>query len=281
MPVTLPAEVLFQYRRFSLYNSPFVAHDRGCAIDLYPDGKAAPAPVSGEVVDVKRVRAPPKPYAATHDHLVLVDAGEYLARVLHVDPVVEPGDEVGVGDPLGELVRAGFFAPWVPNHLHLEFRRNEANPYRASGSLPIDVAVAVEPLAWDGTGSVVETGDTWARLDEPAHPAPGDRFVGLAHGTGDGESAGVVDGGLPHYDRGGTIAGTADRVALCGTEVGAASGRTVDWHDVEVRANGRPVTGVALFCARDRFGLKLVGDDVDLAVGTDVTVEFVCRSSTR
>ncbi|MCU4799907.1 hypothetical protein OB920_05945 [Halobacteria archaeon HArc-gm2] len=279
-PVTLHAEVLDQYRRFSLYNSPFVAHDDGRAIDLYPEGETAPSPVAGEVVDVKRVRAPSKAYAAEHDWLVLVDTGEYVARILHVEPTVEPGDSVGFGDPLGRLVRAGFFAPWVPNHVHLEFRDSGMDPYRASGSERLTVAVDVEPLPWDGTGTVVETGDTWARLDEPAHPASGERFVGLANGFGAGSDAGVLDGGLPHYDGGGLLFGDdGSRVAVAGTEVGTARGRNVHWNDVDVLANGDPVTGIALFCARDSFGVKLVGEAVDLTVGEAVTVSVVDHSS--
>ncbi len=285
MAVSLGSDLLTQYRRFSLYNSPFVAHDRGCAVDLYPDGDRAPSPVAGEVLDSREVRAPPKPYAAEHDYLVLVDTGEHVARLLHVDPAVEPGDSVAVGDPLGDLVRAGFFAPWVPNHIHLGFRPPEADPYRASGSLPLSVDVDVRPLPWDGTGTVVETGETWARLDAPAHPSPGDGFVGL-----DGGGA-VLDGGFPHYDGGGLLGRPVDTVTadghtdgdertdrdgrdatVTGAAVGTAAGRTVTWHDCTVRANGRPVTGLALFCARDRFGVKLVGETVDLAVGESVTV---------
>ena len=280
MPVTLSRDALFQYRRFSLYNSPFVAHDEGRAIDLYPDGETAPSPVAGEVLDAKRVRAPPKEYAAEHDWLLLVDAGEYVARILHVDPAVEPGDTVAVGDTLGKLVRAGFFAPWVPNHVHLELRDRDANPHRASGSEALALDVAVEPLAWDGTGTVIETGETWARLDAPAHPAPGDRFVGLANGVVDGggmDGSGVLDGGLPHYDGGGLLFGEGGPVVVAGSEVGTASGQNVDWHDVEVLANDEPVTGIALFCARDEFGVKLVGEGVDLSEGTDVRVSIETR----
>lgn len=271
MAVTIPRDVLFQYYRFSLYNSPFDAHDEGCAIDLYPDGERAPSPVAGEVLDTKAVRAPPKAYAAEHDHLILVDTGDTVARLLHVDPAVEPGETVAVGDDLGELVRAGFFAPWVPNHVHLGFRPPDANPYRASGSLPVDVAVDVTPLSWDGTGTVVDGGETWVRLDEPAHPAPGECFAGIGNDVGG--DTGVLDGGLPHYSGGGLLAGDGtDEAAIAGTRVGTADGRTVAWDDLSVHANGEPVTGVALFCGRERFGAKLVGEGIDLAVGDEVRV---------
>jgi len=272
MAVTLPRDVLARYYRFSLYNSPFDAHDEGCAIDLYPEGERAPSPVAGEVLDTKTVRAPPKAYAAEHDHLVLIDTGEHVARLLHVDPRVEPGDSVAVGDELGDLVRAGFFAPWVPNHVHLGFRDPDANPYRASGSLPVDVAVDVAAVPWDGTGTVVAAGETWARLDAPEHPAPGERFAGVANDVG-GEESGVLDGGLPHYDGGGLLGGSGcERAALAGRRVGTADGRTVAWDDVTVLANGEPVTGIALFCDRKRAGVKLVGRDIDLDVGDAVRV---------
>jgi len=270
MTVTLGPDVLDRYRRFSLYNSPFAAHDRGCAIDLYPESGHAPSPVAGEVLDIRQVRAPSKPYAAEHDYLLLVDTGEYVARLLHVQPTVNPGERVAAGDPLGDLVRAGFFAPWVPNHIHLGFRPPDANLYRAAGSLPLAVDVDLRPLAWDGTGTVVEAGETWARLDAPANPDPG-TFAGL------GSEGAVVDGGFPHYDGGGLLAtdgGVCDSgtVDIAGTTVGAVSGRTVAWHDCTVRANGDPVTGLALFCARDGFGVKLVGESLSLAAGEPVTV---------
>jgi len=303
MAVTLPERILSRYRRFSLYNSPFDAHDRGCAIDLYPDAgeTVAPSPVAGEVVDVRTVRAPPKPYAAEHDHLIVVDAGDRIARILHVDPAVEPGDRVAVGDPLGELVRAGFFAPWVPNHIHLGFRPADANPYRAAGSLRIEPDVEVEPLAWDGAGRVVERGETFVVLDEPAHPAPGERFVGMAAGRLDGDDRpiGVLDGGFPHYEGGGLLSATADAggrstdataapserdagsaaasgsdrpVVLAGGRVGIATGRDVAWDDVTVLANGEPITGIALFAARDEFGAKLICPDASFDIGERVRV---------
>jgi hypothetical protein len=272
MAVTLGGDVLSQYRRVSLYNSPFVAHDHGCAVDLYPGDEwhemaTAPSPIAGEVIETRAVSAPPQPHAADDDYLILVNTGAYVARLLHVKPGVAAGDTVAVGDPLGTLVRAGFFAPWVPNHIHLGFRSPDANPYRASGSLPIDLAVDPEPVPWDGTGTVVKTGEMWAWLDSPGHPAPGEHLAGI-------ESAGgVLDGGFPHYDGGGLLGG-GERAEIAGQRVGSVSGRDVSWADCTVLVNGDPVTGIALFCGRDRLGVKLVGESVDLAVGESVTVEI-------
>jgi len=300
MTVSLPADVLARYERFSLYNSPYVAHGRGCAIDLYPDPEAdvAPSPVAGEVLDTRQVTAPPKPYAAPHDHLILVDCGDRVARTLHVDPVVEPGDRIEVGDPLGELVRAGFFAPWVDNHVHLGFRAPDANPYRASGSLPVVPDVRPAPLPWDGSGTVVETGETYAVLDAPAHPSPGE-FAGIAGSLIPGATGGadahdvVLDGGFPHYDGGGALpaAGssrfslapnatepTAGRIDFLDTEIGTVEGRDLTWQPVSVSANDRPITGLSLFCGRDAgFGAKLVCPETRFERGERVTISI--RSS--
>ncbi|WP_436923176.1 hypothetical protein [Halosimplex amylolyticum] len=291
MVVTLSAAVLSRYVRFTLYNSPFAAHDRGCAVDLYPgdsDGDAtrpnpedgppvdAPSPVAGEVLETRTVTAPSQPYAADEDHLILIDTGERVARILHVDPAVSAGDAVAVGDSLGRLVRAGFFAPWVANHLHLGFREYGADLHRAAGSIPLELApdLPIEALDWDGTGTVVAAGDTYAVLDSPTHPAPGERFAGLAVTDEDGERVGVLDGGLPHYDCGGVFGpvGGRDEVCLLDERVGRANGRDVAWDDVTVLVDGDPVTGLALAFGRDRAGVKLVGESVDLPVGTDVTV---------
>lgn len=281
--VTLDGDVLARYPRVSLYNSPYPAHDAGCAVDLYPETARAPSPVAGTVVDTRTVTCPSKPYAADEDHLVVVDTGERLARVLHVDPAVDVGDSVAVGDDLGAMVRSGFFAPWVSNHLHLGFRAPDQDPVRASGSLPLDLDVPVEPVPWDGTGTVVETGDTYALLDAPEHPAPGEGFAGVA--TDDGAA---LDGGFPHYEGGGAIpAATADRVgdpaslpnggdavvSFLGTAVGdRTDGRTVAWRDCTVTANGAPIHGLSLWLGVDRLGVKLVAPDRDFGVGDRVAV---------
>ncbi len=278
--VALPPAVFAPYPRFSLYNSPYAAHERGCAVDLYPGDGRAYSPVSGEVVGTRTVRAPPKPYAPEHDHLVVVacdadspgDTAGLTARCMHVDPDVAVGDTVAVGEDIGGLVRAGFFAPWVDRHLHVGIRPPDADPYRATGSLPLDPGVEVRPLAWDGTGTVVETGATYALLDAPAHPDPGAYYAGIG-AAGPSGRRGVLDGGLRHYDGGGFLDGPDGEVSLLGTTVGLASDRTVAWRDVAVFADDRRLTGLSLFCARDGgFGAKLICPDEPLSVDEDVRV---------
>ena len=303
--VTVSGSVLDQYEAFTCYNSPYIAHDNASAIDLYPGGDFAPSPVTGEVVDILTVKAPPKPYADDLDHVIVIDTavtgdghehdgieGSPVARILHVDPMVEVGDQVRVGDNLGRLVRAGFFAPWVDNHLHLGFRRPDADPRRAKGSIPLYLDVSVTPLRWEGAGFVRATGETYAMLDAPVDSAvvPDDRdWVSLAS---DGGS--VIDGGLPHYDHGGMLDRiTRDRgrgfaqegaiVRLLGTEIGVIGERWIDWDRISILANDRPITGLSLFCSRwDDFGIKLICPKQDFNVGEEMSVKIVneCLDST-
>ena len=280
--ITLPGDVVRGYPRFSLYNSPYPAHDAGHAIDLYPECNAGISPVSGVVRDTRTVGCPDRSYAVDHDHLIVIDVDDewaneagvdrdLVARVLHVDPSVEPRDSVAVGDSLGPMIRSGFFGQWVDNHVHLGFRDADANPYRASGSLPVAVDVDVRPLAWDGTGVVREAGETYALLDAPDHPEPSAAYAAIA--SDDGVS---LDGGLTHYAGGGALGGADGTVSLFGAAVGEADSRTVSWHDVDVLANGSRITGLSLFASRDAsFGAKLVCPDTEFAVGEEVAVDVV------
>ncbi|MFB6295640.1 MAG: hypothetical protein ABEH66_02220 [Halobacteriales archaeon] len=267
--VTLSESLLGRYAAVSLYNSPYRAHDEGRGVDLYPGDGSAPSPVSGEVIATETVRAPFRPGVADQDHLVVIDTGERLARILHVDPAVEAGDRLAVGDDLGETVRTGYFDPWVDDHLHLGFRPPGADPVRASGSLPVDLDAPIEPVAWDGTGEVHGREETYAVLDAPTHPAPGEAFAGVAAGGG------ALDGGLPHYERGGVLGGDPESdapVALAGTTVGTSDGRSVDWDAVEVSANGTPILGLSLALWRDRIAVTLVSRGDLPAPGESVTV---------
>ncbi len=293
--VSLPSPVVGRYRRFSLYNSPYPAHDAGHGIDLYPASNVGVSPVAGEVLDTRTVGCPDRSYAASNDHLILIDTGAgdtavgdptdagVVARVLHVDPAVSAGDHVAVGDPLGRMVRSGFFGPWVDNHVHVDFRDPEENLYRASGSLPVAVETPVVPAPWDGTGRVVDTGETYAVLDAPTHPAPdGETYATLA------SDGGVpLDGGLPHYTGGGRLDRTLDEpesqenapepLSLLGTTIGHGDGRTVTWTETQVTVDGEPVTGLSLFASREPgFGAKIVSrpeaGQPSFSVGETVTV---------
>lgn len=281
MSIRLPSGIVSRYRRFSRFNSPYPAHDAGHAIDLYPAGEEGISPVSGVVRETHTVGCPDRSYAASEDHLIVVDLDEEwcrrtgaepgtVARVLHVIPRVDPGDRVAVGDSLGPMTRSGFFGRWVDDHVHLGFRSPGTNALRASGSLPVDVDVNVASVPWDGTGTVVERGLSHVVLDAPTHPAPGERFAAIASDEGV-----PLDGGLAHYAGGGsfTAVDPDGTVSLWGTRVGSATDRGIEWEPIDVTVNETRVTGLSLFAARDGgYGAKVVHPDHEFAVGDAVTV---------
>jgi hypothetical protein len=289
MSVTLPPDAFDGFRRFSRFNSPYPAHDDGCAVDLYPEAGRGISPVAGVVRETRTVGCPNRSYAASEDHLIVVDLDDEwcrradaevgtTARILHVIPDVSPGDRVVVGDDLGPTTRSGFFGQWVDDHVHLGFRAPGVSALRASGSLPVDVDVAVDPIPWDGTGTVVERGPTHVLLDAPAHPDPGETFAALASDEGI-----PLDGGLAHYAGGGAFGGNGASVSdvpptatLWGTRVGVANGRGLAWDSVDVLANGERVVGLSLFAARDAgYGAKVVCPDREFAIGESVSLDLV------
>ncbi len=266
--VVVPASVVQRYARYSRFNSPYPAHERGHALDLYPPPATtlARSPVAGTVLATRRVRAPSRPYAADMDHLLLIECDDSIARILHVDPRVSDGDTIDVGDRLGPFVRSGYFAPWVDNHLHLEFREPGDNLQRATGSLPIDVETDVTPLAWDGTGRVVDVDSTFIRLDSPTATTQG--FTALASDRGI-----PLDGGLRHYTGGGIFTEMTGSISLLGTRIGHVTDGLVTWADVAIEANDRVSTGLSLFASRDSAGVKLIFDSGhQFTVGDAVTV---------
>ncbi|MFB6253524.1 MAG: hypothetical protein ABEI06_02825, partial [Halobacteriaceae archaeon] len=246
--VQFPDETLQLYDRFTLFNSPYYAHTGGKAIDLYPDRNrpSAPSPIAGTVIQIHSVKAPTKSYAADQDYLLIIETEEMYVRILHVDPTVQEGDSVARGESLGTLIRSGYFAPWVANHLHVEFRPLQMDPIRAQGSLPIYVESDIVPVAWDGTGTVQERNDTYVILDSPTHPRPGAYFVGFGADSMDR----VIDGGLPHYPHGGVLADCTSEISFLGSVIGTPknNGRTLHWPDVTVRANNEQIHGLSLFC---------------------------------
>jgi len=267
--VVVPASVLRRYDRFSRYNSPYPAHGSGRAIDLYADTDGAISPVGGTVRSIQTVRCPDRTYATSRDHVLLIDCETCVARILHVDPAVEVGETIEVGDRLGTLVRSGFFGRWVDNHVHLGFRRPGQNPYRASGSLRIETDVSVTGLAWDGTGTVLEAGPTHVLLDSPSDGTHSG-FTALADDDGV-----PLDGGLAHYEGGGMLSPADGKRSLLGTPIGLADGRDLSWADVAVFADEKRATGISLFASSVPFGAKLIfRDGHGFASGENVTVSI-------
>ena len=186
--------------RFSLFNSPYPGHRLKSGVDVYPSlmfGGAAPSPVEGEVLKIRRVKAPKgRGFAdAGYDVVTLLrptDNPGVVVKLLHVDTHLSVGDHVGLGEALGRLLRSGYYGWGTSPHIHLEVR-DPSDPLRARGGHLIHVltcftdAVPVEEIE----GEVVWTQPEYALM------RLGSGGVGLT-GELEGEP-GVVDGGIPYY----------------------------------------------------------------------------------
>ncbi|MCW4011466.1 MAG: M23 family metallopeptidase [Candidatus Bathyarchaeota archaeon] len=185
--------------RFAFFNSPYPAHKENTGVDIYPGdgfGGEAVSPVDGEVTLIRRVKAPSGHgfEASDHDTVVLIrnrDNPETVTKLLHIDPVVELGETVRVGDSIGVTLRSGYYGWGTSPHLHVEIRKPD-DPIRARGGYNLNLIDAryADPLE-EIAGNVVHLQPEYAliKLDTSC--------TGLM-GTVNGEPA-IIEGGIPYY----------------------------------------------------------------------------------
>ncbi|MEA3255457.1 MAG: hypothetical protein U9Q22_06445 [Candidatus Altiarchaeota archaeon] len=119
---------------YSFFASPYHAHREFGAVDIYQGrdfGDVSLSPVAGMVYRIHKFKSPSlgKPLP---EYLILIRSGDYLARIMHVEPSVREGDEIRVGDELGRFITNGYFFFWVDAGMHVEVR--DLNDYlRAKG----------------------------------------------------------------------------------------------------------------------------------------------------
>lgn len=212
--------------RYSFFNSPYPMHCSYAGVDIYPErsfGDVAPSPVKGEVIRVRLVKCPPAKgfKGLEHDYLVLLRSLENPKRwvkLLHVEPLVKPGDKVDIGEDLGTLIRPGFFNFWTDPHIHVEVKR-PSDPIRARGGFKFERSIEVDntEAVKDLKGIVIESRPEYlsVALDEKfKHGIP----VKL------NSRIGILDAGIPHYRWMGihvnNISGIGKTVKLCGRNIG-------------------------------------------------------------
>jgi len=188
-----------QSGRYSFYNSPYPAHRLMTGIDVYPNtasSSVAPSPVDGEISQVRRVKAPNGRGfdAPEYDTVTLVKAKDQDAviKILHVDTELECGRTIKAGEPLGPLIRSGYFGYQTPLHAHVEVRPGN-DPLRVRGGYPMNSLLSLKQLriTEDVSGTIVLTRKGYAQVQlRGSNP-----WVVLDIG---GEP-GIIDGGIPIY----------------------------------------------------------------------------------
>lgn len=243
--------------RYAFYNSPYPAHRLDTGVDIYDDvefGEHASSPIEGEIIQIRKVRAPKGRNFRDHGYDVVTllrsfEEPKRIVKILHLEPSVQVGEEVEVGQELGSLIRSGYFGFSTAPHIHLEVR-DERDPLRARGGIrlyriaEVDQQVPLDELA----GVVVESTPQYTVLeisgvDRHGLPCEVDGIPG------------VLDGGIPYYGWHGVH--TASRppeegcVRLCGKPISriVSSGEkacTAECLDFSFRVQDIPV-GMSLF----------------------------------
>nr|MDO8062706.1 hypothetical protein [Candidatus Freyrarchaeum guaymaensis] len=289
---------------FSLFNSPYHAHTYGGAMDVYFlwGGEEVPCLTPGRVVDIRRVRTPSRKFPhEEYDYLIMVKAVErpdLIVRMMHVRPSVQVGDEIELGNGVGRPLRSGFFDPWTSLHVHLEVKRPE-DALRAKKSFPIKLEglSRVSKPFWreEVEGEVLPCEVVFACEDYALASVPSEYImkVGLFRGVGVrvGRHFGILDCGLPHYNRGGVILKEGVEVEqgtpimfkgvmmgkVCG-KVG--SGVTFRVCPLSIMCKGERIRGVSAFISLGKCLIKIIPlkrGEPNFRVGEEVNLEVKGR----
>lgn len=187
--------------KFSFFNSPYPMHYLFAGLDIYPKrgfGEIAPSPIEGKVIKIRKVKCPKRKdfKAAEFDFVMLLQSlsnPERIVKILHVDPLIKSNEVVEPGQPLGRLLRSGYFNFWTDPHIHLEVRK-PSDPLRARGGYTLFRLMNVEEtsLITDLNGTVINSKpeySTFVLKERLRNGLPVDV----------GGSIGLLDGGIPHY----------------------------------------------------------------------------------
>lgn len=204
---------------FSYFNSPYIGHDIGSAIDIYPRhqewGGALEAPISGKVVKTKKMRMGQPRQFPTNEYdygigILPEESNTNIVRIMHCEPAVSEGETVNLGDHIGKAIRSRYFNYWTGPHYHVEILPLESFS-RSSKSYPLDLEYMFESKKLGSSHENIEflvdsvTEDHIIGYAENlGHTTIGD-LVGLSAETEEREVVGILDGGLSHYKLGGVI----------------------------------------------------------------------------
>lgn len=264
--------------RLSFFNSPYFAHFNHQAVDIYPPSDFAPSPVVGKIKYISEFNAPKSKQlnSLAKEYLIAVEtpiSSKYLVRVLHVKPWVRIGDEVEIGEPLGELVRSSYFDFWTDLHLHVEIKPS-LNLFRAGGGVLLRATLKGElngsPSHSNFKATIEVTKPEYVLVSGPNVRIGS--FLGIPVFVGD--KMGILDGGVPHYGFGGVMVPDkikiGDQVLLGGIKIGRVVEVFADGfakfkaEPFSVKLENLRMKGISCYIGLDnRYAWKLVPNEVE------------------
>ncbi len=247
---------------YSFFNSPYVGHRAGAAVDVYFSSLPLFPMESGKVVEIRRVRAP-KNLPMEEDYVIAIEISDNIClKVLHVKPNVKEGDKLALGDSLGEMLISGFFMPWSSKHAHFELRPCN-DRIRARGAFPLTPLIQrLVPRAAGREFIVKEKHENFYWL--VPRRTSGRDLTPIGNPS--------VEGGIPHYKYG-AVFGNVEKINLFGREfkvekkygeIGIFSA------DFPLRVEGQKIKGIGVYCNQEK--IKLLGGDFE--EGEKIRMEF-------
>lgn len=203
----------------SFFNSPYVGHERGTAIDVYPVheqwGCPVLSPVDGRITSIRKMRMGlPKEFdTADWDHAIVIapeGVEESVARIMHCEPALEEGAAVEKGAEIGTTIRSRYYNYWTGPHYHVEVM-NRRDVHRSTKSLPLKVDLGATEAIRSQVAEPMELEAIRVSEDNVLLDGKGlnfakvGRYKGLLAQTSTGSSSGILDAGVSHYLHGGMI----------------------------------------------------------------------------
>jgi len=184
----------------SFTNSPYYAHHRLSAIDIYPPRgeREVLSPIEGKLLLHKIVGG---------EHVLGFESGDAYVRILHVKPYLSVGESVSIGDLLGEVVWSPTFFRWTDPHLHLEVRPTNSF-IGARGCVKLSIYDDLVNFLRNNVD--LSSGPHGYVVDSILRgkyvvlkPRSASTLPSLAVSVGN--VLGVMEGGIPHYGHAGII----------------------------------------------------------------------------
>ncbi len=184
--------------RYSFFNSPYPSHKIKSGVDIYPFlrfEKLVGSPVDGRVTHIRKISAPKgKGFIDSgFDVVILIQPRSthgVAVKILHIDPVVEIGDILDIGDDLGYLLRSGYYGWGTSPHIHLEIRPSN-DPLRARGGYELNNLHYLNEKSQESlTGKIIQIQPEYALIELNSSIG----LVGYVN-----EEKGILDGGVPYY----------------------------------------------------------------------------------
>jgi hypothetical protein len=269
---------------YSFFNSPYPAHKSNSGIDLYPFlrfDELVGSPIEGRVTYIRKISTPKgREFVDSGFDVVILIEPRYssgvVVKILHIDPVVEVGDYLDIGDDLGYLLRSGYYGWGTSPHIHLEIRPPN-DPLRARGgyylnNLHFPNKKSKETLA----GKITRIQPEYALIELNSSIG----LVGYVNGK-----KGILDGGIPYYGWLGFHSTRPEKgeISLNGKIIGdlhtiSSNAGIGDSREFRVSINKQKILGLSLYLSPEKKALikaiPLKIGELVLEVGEEIEIKI-------